>query len=188
MYHSALLSTPRGMLICCSYRRPNLFNCSCNAHAPHLGGTWYGFAHSLTCKENVPFKCPMPEKHHCMCCAVLLLFLCLPQYQFLFLAYVKFYCEHCCLIIALACLLDFSTPFSTSLFQQQSAVASACLLKVVSVSTFSVVLSECQTSARLVHHTALSASLHGLVFYIFVLFVLSQLFSVSLAYQILYFL
>ena len=55
LHQSAVLLTPRGIIICCSCKSSNSsLHGSCNAYAAHLDGAWVGFAPSLTCIEAVP--------------------------------------------------------------------------------------------------------------------------------------
>ena len=39
-----------------------LLNAFCNVYVTNLGGAWYGLTPSLTCKENVSLKHPIPDK------------------------------------------------------------------------------------------------------------------------------
>ena len=78
LQHSAISSTPRGMLICCSCRCPSSF--SMVLVMDMLG------VPSLTCNENVPLKHPIP-KNITVC--IVQFFCYLPPCIFLFQALHK---------------------------------------------------------------------------------------------------
>ena len=59
-HHSAISSTASGSSVWFLKSFHLFLNGSCNAYAIHLGRTWYGFTSSLTCKEKVPLKHPIP--------------------------------------------------------------------------------------------------------------------------------
>ena len=61
LHDLAVLSNPRGTIICCSCNLCNSFlSGSCSVYAMHMHGNWYTFASSLTNNENVPSKHPNP--------------------------------------------------------------------------------------------------------------------------------
>ena len=61
-HHSAISSTHSGASIWCSCRlSSSLLNSCWSAYAVYLGGTWYGFTSSLTCKGKVLLKHPVPK-------------------------------------------------------------------------------------------------------------------------------
>ena len=62
-YHSTVMSTPSGTIICCLCSLSNSFlKGSCSVHAACLGEAWYGLTPSFHCNEDVPLKNPMPQK------------------------------------------------------------------------------------------------------------------------------
>ena len=90
--------------------------------------------------------------------------------------------------MALSHLMDCSMPFFTYLFQHQSAVASTFPLEVVGEPKSCAIISECQIYVRLVHHTAVSAFLLGLIFvFLWVVYVVTTLVCPFLLYYTLFF-
>ena len=88
--HSAVLSTPGEMIICCPCRCSNSFlNSSYNACATCICGDQYVFVLSLTCNEMYLWSNQCLKKHHYMCCRVLFLFFVLTTISIFFSALWK---------------------------------------------------------------------------------------------------
>ena len=80
LHHSDSLSSPIGTIMaCCCCLSNSSLNGFCSAYATHLGGTWYSLLSSLSYKENVSSKHPMPLNitltSLCICCVNSALFL-----------------------------------------------------------------------------------------------------------------
>ena len=60
LHHSAIYSTPSDASIWCCSLSSSFFNGSCSTYTICLSGVWYHSASSLTCREKIPLKNPVP--------------------------------------------------------------------------------------------------------------------------------